>query len=141
MSNLQVKLLSGDAKVPTKTDPCAAGFDLYASRSATLMPGIQQIVHTDIAISTPSGTYGRIAPRSGLAYKQNIFINGGVIDSNYTGEVGVIIVNFGQAPFEIKKGDRIAQLILENYSSAEIKQVEELSPSVRGDSGFGSSER
>jgi len=137
--DLKVKLLSDFAKIPTKADPDAAGFDLYASESAILEPGIQQLVHTHIAVCTPKGTYGRVAPRSGLAYKNNIFINAGVIDSNYTGEVGVIMVNFSKTPFEVKRGDRIAQLILEQYSNAKIVEVKDLSQTVRGEGGFGSS--
>ena len=84
------------------------------------------------------GCYGRIAPRSGLAHKNFIDVGAGVIDSDYRGNVGVILFNFGEQDFEVKKGDRIAQLICEKIEYPDLIEEEELAESERGDGGFGS---
>lgn len=96
------------------------------------------LVKTDLAIAIPEGTYARIAPRSGLAWKNSIDTGAGVVDYDYRGNVGVILFNFGDADFEIKRGDRIAQLILERISMAEVQETEELFETTRGTGGFGS---
>ena len=105
-----------------------------------IKPGDKCLVKTDISISIPEGTYGRIAPRSGLAHKNFIDVLAGVIDFSYRGNVGVILVNHDHNNyFEIKKGDRIAQLILEKIDMTDIIEVEELDETQRGENGFGSS--
>jgi dUTP pyrophosphatase len=96
------------------------------------------MVSTGIAIGIPNGTYGRVAPRSGLAAKHGIDVGAGVIDPDYTGEVKVILFNNSDNDFEIKKGDRIAQLILEKVLTPEIKELGELAKTLRGEGGFGS---
>lgn len=93
---------------------------------------------TDIQIELPSGCYGRVAPRSGLAAKNFIDVGAGVIDEDYRGNVGVVLFNHAAVPFEIKKGDRIAQLICEQIFYPTIEEVETLSITERGAGGFGS---
>ncbi len=82
--------------------------------------------------------YGRVAPRSGLAWKKHIDIGAGVIDADYTGDVGVVLFNHAKEDFEVKKGDRVAQLILERYETAIVEEVEDLEETARGAGGFGS---
>ena len=89
-------------------------------------------------MAIPHGNYGRIAPRSGLAAKNFIDIGAGVIDSDYRGEVKVLLFNFNTTPFTVNVGDRIAQLIIEKYTRTTIEEVEDLDATVRGEGGFGS---
>jgi len=96
------------------------------------------LVATDISLAIPSGYYGRVAPRSGLAVKHFIDVGAGVIDEDYRGPVGVVLFNFGEKEFEIKKGDRIAQLILEKIITPEVEEVADLDVTKRGEGGFGS---
>lgn len=93
---------------------------------------------TDIQIELPSGCYGRVAPRSGLAAKNFINVGAGVIDEDYRGNVGVVLFNHAEENFEVKKGDRIAQLICERIFYPEIEEVSALSTTERGAGGFGS---
>ena len=86
----------------------------------------------------PRGTYGRIAPRSGLAAKHGVDVGAGVIDADYRGEVKILLINHSDVKFDIKKGDRIAQLVLERISLAELNEVSELEETQRGQKGFGS---
>ena len=96
------------------------------------------MVATGIAIGLPHNTYGRIAPRSGLAVKHRLTTNAGVIDADYTGEVKVVLVNQGDQPYVVKKHDRIAQLIIEKINNEELQEVVELEDTNRGKQGFGS---
>jgi dUTP pyrophosphatase len=137
--NIQVKKLSENAKIPTQGSKFAAGYDLYAAENAVVYPKTRFLVKTNIVISIPEGFYGRIAPRSGLAYKNGIDILAGVIDSDYRGDVGVILYNSDAcAEFEVKKGDRIAQIIFERCMKASFEEVKDLESSVRSVGGFGS---
>lgn len=135
---LRVKLLSAKGRLPTKGSAAAAGFDLYSAVDMTIPAQSRAVVATDISIALPEGTYGRVAPRSGLAVKKFIDVGAGVIDMDYRGPVGVVLFNFGTEAFEIKEGDRIAQLILEQYLSVDAVQVDELDETARGEGGFGS---
>ncbi|EZF29806.1 dUTPase Dut [Trichophyton interdigitale] len=135
---LQVKKLVPEARAPTRGSAFAAGYDLYAAKE-TVIPGRGKgLVSTGLAIAVPEGTYGRIAPRSGLASKNFIDTGAGVIDADYRGEVKVLLFNFSGVNFTIKEGDRIAQLILERIYTPEVLVVEQLEESVRGAGGFGS---
>lgn len=98
----------------------------------------KDLVDTDISIAVGEGCYGRIAPRSGLAVKHFIDTGAGVIDSDYRGQVKVLLFNHSEVDFEIKEGDRIAQLVIERIYTPEVVVVEELEESVRGAGGFGS---
>ncbi|SMR54667.1 unnamed protein product [Zymoseptoria tritici ST99CH_1A5] len=135
---LQVKLLAPTAKAPTRGSQHAAGYDLYASRPATIPARGKALVELDISIAVPAGTYGRVAPRSGLASKHGIDTGAGVIDADYRGPVKVLLFNFGEKEFEINEGDRVAQLIVERIYTPEVVVVEELEETVRGAGGFGS---
>lgn len=93
---------------------------------------------TDIQIEVPFGTYGRVAPRSGLAWKNFIDVGAGVIDQDYRGNVGVILYNHSENEFDVKKGDRIAQLICERIVYPSLVQADSLSDTARGAGGLGS---
>ena len=134
----KVKLLSFDAKVPTRATEFSAGLDL-SSIEDTIVPANKWIaIPTGISIQIPKDCYARVAPRSGLAFKHGIQVGAGVVDSDYTGEIKVILFNHGSSDFEVKKGDRIAQLIFEKIYNEYFIEVEELDDTVRGDGGFGS---
>ncbi|KAF2465049.1 dUTP diphosphatase [Lindgomyces ingoldianus] len=137
-TQLQVQFLSDKATAPTKGSAFAAGHDLYSARDVVIPARGRARVDTDISIAVPVGTYGRVAPRSGLAAKHGIDTMAGVIDADYRGQVGVILANLSETDFEIKVGDRIAQLIVEKIIMPQVVVVEKLEESVRGAGGFGS---
>lgn len=138
MEILQVKKLNENAILPTKGSLKAAGYDLCTIEEHILMPMGRKLFKTGLSISIPDGMYGRIAPRSGLAFKDGIDVLAGVIDSDYRGEIGIILINFGMKEKQIKIGDKIAQIIFEFYNTVDIQEVKELSETIRGDGGFGS---
>jgi dUTP pyrophosphatase len=115
-----------------------AGFDLYAAEAGVIMPHGQQIIPVGISTSFSPEYYMRIAPRSGLAAKNGIDVMAGVVDSSYRGEWKVILRNTSNISFAYKVGDRIAQAIPEKISIEDFIFVDELSNSVRGEGGFGS---
>lgn len=156
---LLVKCHSNHATLPRRATEGSAGYDLYSSEACSIGPGERRIVSTDISIEVPQGTYGRIAPRSGLAVKWGINVLAGVIDlvslsilfdslfellihsfylQDYRGVIGVVLVNHSNLPFKIDMGDRIAQLILEVCATPEVEEAKELSQTIRGEDGFGS---
>lgn len=111
----------------------------YSAAAVTIPAnGGRAIVPTDISIAIPPGTYARVAPRSGLAVKHGIDVGAGVVDYDYRGPLGVVLFNFGKEPFEVKAGDRIAQLVLERIVTPDVEEVEELDSTERGAGGFGS---
>ena len=114
------------------------GYDLYSLNDMVLEPSSREIVSTGICATVPSGCYGRIAPRSGLSVKYGIHVGAGVIDPDYTGELKVNLFNLGTIPYEIKQGERIAQLILEKCMTPFVQEVSELKPTMRANRGFGS---
>lgn len=136
---LGVKKLAYDAIIPTRGSDGAVGYDLY-SNVDTVVPhqAGNAVVGTGIALRIPSDCYGRVAPRSGLAAKHCIQVGAGVIDPDYTGEIKVVLFNHGVEDFEIKKGDRIAQLVLERCETPHIKEIGLLEETLRGSDGFGS---
>ena len=135
---LRVKLLSSKATLPVKGTTLAAGYDLSSAQELIIPINGRALVQTDISLSVPKGTYGRIAPRSGLAVKHGITTGAGVIDADYTGPIGIVLFNHGDQDFQIKEGDRIAQLILEQVANKPVIQVQELTQTTRGSKGFGS---
>ena len=137
---LKFKKLSACAYTPTKATPFSAGFDLYSGYDYVISGGARELVLTDIAIDVPNGSYGRIAPQSGLAWNSHINVGAGVVDSDYRGNLGVVLFNLSDSTFLIMKGDRIAQLICEKIYYPEIVEVEELNPTARGSLGFGSTD-
>lgn len=138
---LYFKKLSEKAQVPTDHgDSNNAGYDLYSAESAIIPPLSRKLIKTNLAIQLPENTYGRIAPRSGLAYKFGIEVMAGVIDRNYRDDVGVILYNAGTEDFFVKAGDRIAQLIVETYHKPKFVEVSDL-PDLNNNKragGFGS---
>ena len=137
--DLIVKRLTKTAVLPTRGSKFAAGYDLAASEPATVPAHGRLLISTGLSIAVPTGTYGRVAPRSGLAVKKGIDVGAGVIDEDYRGEVKVLLFNFSDDVFFVKAGDRIAQLILEKIETPEVVEIDELDASERGEAGFGSS--
>jgi len=135
---LRFAKLSEHAKTPTRGSAVAAGYDLYAAEDMVIEAGKRACVKTDIQIEVPDGTYGRVAPRSGLAAKHGIDVGAGVIDKDYRGNVMVLLFNFGDSAFNVGRGDRIAQLVLEKISMAELEELPSLNETDRGEGGFGS---
>ena len=137
--SLKVKKLAFDAVVPTRGSDGAVGYDLYSSEDA-IVPNQagRALVGTGITVVLPPGVYGRVAPRSGLAVKHCINVGAGVIDPDYTGEIKVVLFNHGMNDFEIKKGDRIAQLVLERCETPPIEEISIVEDTERGSGGFGS---
>lgn len=129
------KKLSTHAKLPTRSTKGSAGLDLYSSEQIT--PGHCRKVKTDNALQIPYGLYGRIAPRSGLSMKSNIDITAGVIDADYCGEIFPCLINNGNAPFEIQKHDKIAQMILTPYATLDLFVLESINSTKRENGGFG----
>jgi deoxyuridine 5'-triphosphate nucleotidohydrolase len=135
---LRVKKLTELAILPSRGSKYAAGFDLSSAYDIVVPSRGKAIVKTDLAIAIPPNTYARIAPRSGLAAKNFIDVGAGVVDYDYRGNVGVVLFNHAEEDFTIKRGDRVAQLILERISMADMEEVQELPDTERGVAGFGS---
>lgn len=133
----QVKLNYDDAMLPKRGSEQAAGYDLYSYEEGRILPGQTRLFDTGLSFTVPEGTYGRIAPRSGLS-KKGILVNAGVIDRDYTGPVKVMLHNLSLDMYVIKKNDRIAQLILEQILTPDVTFVDELENTDRGAGGFGS---
>ncbi|HSU82267.1 MAG TPA: dUTP diphosphatase [Thermoanaerobaculia bacterium] len=131
-----------DLPLPSHASPGSAGFDLRAAVEGELVlrPGERLLVPTGIVLEIPPGWEGQVRPRSGLALRHGIgLVNApGTIDSDYRGEVGVILINLGDAPCGLKRGDRIAQLVISRVEPIEWEEAETLEGSGRGDGGFGS---
>ena len=136
---INVKKLSENATIPTQGTKFAAGYDLYAAEDEVVFCGTRKLIKTNISMEITPGYYGRIAPRSGLAYKSGIDVLAGVIDSDYRGDIGVILYNTDKnIDFVVKKGDRIAQIIFEACYSATLNTVENLDNTLRQSGGYGS---
>jgi len=135
---MKVKKLAYEARLPTRGSGGAVGYDLYSIDTVVIPPKHRALLSTGIAVVLPPGVYGRVAPRSSLALKYRIQVGSGVIDPDYTGEVKVILFNHGHADFEVNKGDRIAQLILEKCDTPEVVEIGFLEETERGAGGFGS---
>ncbi|RQM09183.1 hypothetical protein DD237_000304 [Peronospora effusa] len=130
--------MTPNAILPTRGSELAAGLDLSAAYDAVIPANGKGLVKTDLIIAVPDGCYARVAPRSGLALIKSIDTGAGVIDADYRGNLGVILFNHSTDDFPIKRGDRVAQLILEKIEYPEILEVDEIEETVRGAGGFGS---
>ncbi len=132
-----------DLPIPEYMSPGASGLDLPAAIEGEIIlaPGEIRLIPTGLVLAIPKGYEGQIRPRSGLALKHGITLvnTPGTIDSDYRGEVGLAIINLGQNPYTIHRGDRLAQLILHKVYQAEIQLVEDLEATERADGGFGHS--
>ncbi|WWC57752.1 uncharacterized protein I303_100287 [Kwoniella dejecticola CBS 10117] len=137
-NTLLIKKLSPAATLPTRGSPLSAGYDLYSAEEKTIPARGKALIDLQISIAVPEGTYGRVAPRSGLASKHSIDTGAGVIDADYRGPVMVLLFNLSDDDFTVKKGDRVAQLILEKIVLADIAEVDDLDVTSRGSGGFGS---
>ena len=130
----------GGLPLPAYASDGAAGMDVVAAETLTLRPGARHAVATGFAMAIPAGYEVQVRPRSGLALKHGVTClnTPGTIDSDYRGEVKVILANLGDEPFEIKRGDRIAQLVSAPVQRAAFAEVETLDETTRGAGGFGS---
>jgi dUTP pyrophosphatase len=137
---MNIKKLRPDAVIPFKGSDKSAGYDLSSLEDYTLQSGEYHLFKTGLSMAIPSGKYGRIAPRSGLALKSGIDVMAGVIDEDYRGELGVILINLGKEPKSFKKGDKIAQIIFENYNNVAFSEVDNLDSTERGGGGWGHSD-
>ncbi len=145
MKRVKVKIrqLAGneDLPLPAYMSRGASGMDLYAAveNEVTIKPGEIRLIPTGIQVAIPVGFEGQIRPRSGLALKHGLSIvnSPGTVDSDYRGEVGVILINQGEKSFSIRRGDRIAQLVISPVVQAELEPVEELENTSRDQGGFG----
>lgn len=144
MEKLRVKRLSPDAVLPKRATPGSVGYDLYAAQSVDLDPHSKVMVRLDVAVAVPSGYYGRIAPRSSLAANHHLHVGAGVVDADYRGPVSVVLFNLSPTDsYFVRKGDRVAQLILEKVATPDVEEVVDFPPAEpggnqRGDGGFGS---
>ena len=138
---VQIQRLDKGLPLPEYARPGDAGMDVYSTIDCSIAPGARAVIPTGIAIALPEGYVCLVHPRSGLAAKNGISIvnTPGTIDSGYRGEIKVILLNTDQSEtFEIKRGDRIAQLVFQKFESARFYEVENLPESQRGAGGFGS---
>lgn len=142
---VQIKKLRADAVVPKYMTAAAAGLDVSAAIDApvTLAPGARAAIGTGLAIKLPDGFEAQVRPRSGLAREHGVTLvnSPGTIDSDYTGEITVLLINLGDKPVEIASGQRIAQLVIAPVVQAELAVVDELPNTARGAGGFGSTGR
>ena len=146
MASVTFIKLRPDAIVPSKATERSIGLDLFSVEPYVVLPGQRTVISTGVSVILPEGTYGRIAPRSGLAVKHGLGVGAGVVDPDYTGEIRVVLFNHDlQTPYVIRPGYRIAQLILEQALDPVVECLSDVppppppSPRKRGNGGFGSS--
>ncbi|NIO15910.1 MAG: dUTP diphosphatase [Deltaproteobacteria bacterium] len=144
---VKVKLTGTDDPLfaPSRQTPGSAGCDLRAciDHDLVIKPYGRALVSTGISVAIPSGYEAQVRPRSGIAYRHGVTLlnTPGTIDSDYRGEIKVILINLGDTDFVVKRGDRIAQMIFSRYDQLPLKIVNELDETGRGEGGFGSTER
>lgn len=139
MINLPVKLFTDNANLPTRGSEEAAGLDLYSSEDVVLGSGARELITTGVGIAIPKGYVGIVKSRSGLAARHGLEVGAGVIDSDYRGEIKVLLYNNSLNTYHIKEGDRIAQILLMPVlMDVSIEQVYTLDQTDRGYEGFGS---
>ena len=140
--SVRVPVLRVDAALPLPAyaRPDDAGLDLYAAEPVTLAPGARALVPTGIALAIPPGFAGFVLPRSGLALRHGVTLlnTPGLVDAGFRGEVKVLLVNHGDAPVSLSRGDRVAQLVVQRVEHVALAPVAELPESARGAGGFGS---
>ena len=140
MVKLKVKKLSKLAEIPQYQTEESAGFDLHSVDDVILKPFERKLIATGISFEIPKGYEIQIRPRSGLAYKHGITVlnSPGTIDSDYRGEIKILLINHSDEDFEIKVGERVAQAVIQKVYQASFEEVEDLNSTVRGVAGFGS---
>ena len=142
---VKVKRVRGDRDreipLPRYMTQRSSGMDLYAAidKEVTLGPGERKLIPTGLSISIPKGYEGQVRPRSGMALRAGVTLvnTPGTIDADYRGEVGVLLINFGRQPFTVRRGDRVAQLVIAPVFQATIELVDELDDTPRSAGGFG----
>lgn len=141
--HLEVQRLDASVPLPRYAHEGDAGLDLAAAAACTLAPGERTAVPTGLVVAVPDGWVGLVHPRSGLARRHGLTVANapGTIDAGYRGELAVLLVNLGQEPVRIERGDRIAQLLLQRVGHARVVEVARLDGTARGDGGFGSTGR
>ena len=137
---LKIRKIHQDAVTPCHAHPGDAGLDLFSVEEIEIQPGMSHTVKTGISMELPENTEAQVRPRSGLAHKFQITVlnSPGTIDEGYRGEVGVILINHGKRPFLVEKGMKIAQMLVKPVLQVEVCEVNEISDTVRGSGGFGS---
>lgn len=136
---VKFKMITPDAIMPKYMSNGSSGADIYSNEDVIINPGEIKLVSTGFQLSIPEGYEGQVRPRSGLALKNGVTVLNapGTIDSDYRGEVKVILINLGKEEFRINKGDRIAQLIIADVAKADFILKENLDETIRSDGGFG----
>lgn len=135
---IKVKKLNEDAVIPEYKTKGAAGFDFHSTKDAYIAPKTYGKFPTGLAFQIPEGYELEIRSRSGLAFKHNVFAFNGTIDSDYRGEITLLLYNDTNSSYQVKKGERIAQGIIKRIEQSLFEQVEELNETERGEGGFGS---
>ena len=137
---LRFKRIHPDAVLPAYAHSSDAGMDVRSIDDLTIAPGKRALVHTGLVMMLPPMYEAQVRPRSGLALKSGITVlnTPGTIDSGYRGEVGVILMNLGEEPFQVKKGDKIAQIVIAPVTQPEIVECDAIDETDRGAGGFGS---
>lgn len=127
-----------DAKIPIRATEGSVGYDVYCVDDVQLLPWRSTLVKTGLVLNKlPPNTYLRVAPRSGLSLNKSLIVNAGVIDPDYRGEIGVVILASNTEHF-LHKGDKIAQFIVESCVTPDVKEVQEVTGTIRGAGGYGS---
>ena len=138
---LIIEKIYADSNLPAYGYPGDAGLDLFAYTDVSLAPGKRESIPTGIKMAIPEGYVGLVWDKSGMAFKRGIKSMGGVVDSGYRGEISICLINLSEETQEIKKGDKIAQMVIQPFVSAEVEEGKLAPDTVRGDKGFGSSGR
>src|SRR3989338_742924 len=138
---IKVKRLQVEAKLPSYAHPGDVGLDLYSLEDYLLQPAERKIFPVGFALEFPSGYAAVVKDKSSLPKNGGLHTMGGVFDAGYRGEYNVQLVNLGHGPYQIKKGDKLAQLVIYPVASAELEEVQEISDSSRGVGGFGGTGR
>ena len=135
---IKFKLLTPEASKPKKAHPDDAAFDVFVAQAGTVPPKGWLDFKTGVSMQMPIGFYGKFASRSGLAFKHDVHCFHGTVDNGYRGEMVIRLFNYGEKPFRVNVGDRVAQLVILPYGAFDGEVVDELDSSERGVNGFGS---
>jgi dUTP pyrophosphatase len=135
---IKIKKLHPEATPPRYAHPGDAGMDFYSNETITIQPNERKLIPTGISMAIPEGFVGLFWDKSGLASKHGLKTMAGVIDAGYRGEVKILLHNLSNEPYLIEKGNKIAQMLIQPVEQKQIKEVEDLDDTSRGDGGFGS---
>jgi len=137
---LQIQRIHPDAKLPSYAYEGDAGMDLFSVEDIAVAPGEKVLVATGLKLAVPAGYAGFVWDKSGLAAKHHMKTMAGVLDSNYRGELKVVITNLGSQPYEVRSGEKVAQLVIAPIATPDVEEVDEIEANdIRGEKGFGSS--